>query len=219
MGEIYLLKQKIIDSCLYLKENKLIFGTWGNISIRINNAIFITPSRIAYEKMKPENIVKMNFKGEIIEGNFLPSSESELHRLIYLTRKDIGSVIHFHSTYAMAASCIGKNIPAISEEICQVIGNRIPCTKKYVPAGHHTELAKEAIKYIGNVNALLLKNHGPVCFGPSIEDALEVSEVLEKAAMIYLNLLKSNKRFFIIPDKYVKEEQFRYQNIYKKQNI
>ncbi len=213
-----ILKEEIIEGCLWLRDKNLVISTWGNISIRLEDTFFITPSGISYDKMKPENIVEVDFEGNKLGGSNLPSSEMDLHRLIYLKRDDIGSIIHFHSTYAMAVCSIGRSIPPLSEEICQAVGGEIPCTLKYVPAGHHYELAEEAVRYIKDGNALLLKNHGPVCFGIGLKEALEASEVVEKAARIFLSVYKNDSDISVIPDKFVKEERARYVNMYRNKN-
>jgi len=209
MNEIQQIKKDIVKACKWLKEKELVIGTWGNVSVRYIQKIILTPSRVNYDVMTPNDLVTINLKGEKIEGHNIPTSERDIHRLIYLNREDIGAVVHNHSTFATALSCAGKTIPVLIEEMSQLLGGEVPCTSKYIPAGHHMELAEETIKSIKNKNAILLRNHGVVCCGKNLEEALLVCLVVEKAAKIYINLYRMSE-LKIIPDNLVKEERNRY---------
>ena len=209
MSEIHQIKKDIVKACKWLKEKELVIGTWGNVSVRYKQKIILTPSRVNYDIMTPNDIVIINLKGAKIEGHNIPTSERDIHRLIYLNREDVGAVVHSHSTFATALSCAGKTIPVLIEEMSQLLGGEVPCTSKYVPAGHHMELAEETIKSIKNKNAILLRNHGVVCCGKNLEEALLACLVVEKAAKIYINLYGMSE-LKTIPDNLVKEERNRY---------
>ncbi len=210
------IKKDILKACLWLQKKSMVIGTWGNVSVRYNDRIVLTPSRISYDLMKPDDMVVIDLEGNIIEGNNNPSSEKEVHRLIYVRRKDVGAVVHCHSVFATAASCIGKPIPPIVEEMSQLIGGEIPCTSVYIPAGHHTELGKEVAASIKDKNAVLIRNHGPVGCGKSLDEALLVCQVLEKAAVMYISLCRPLYPLVIVDD-FVKDERYRYVNKYGKE--
>lgn len=198
------LRQEIIDTCLWLKEKGYLFGTWGNISVRVEDGgMLITPSRVDYEKMKPENFVVMALEdGHILSGTNRPTSEREIHRRIMKSRDDIHAIVHTHSAYAMAACAMNHGVPPISEEMCQVIGGGIPLSREFVPSDQHERLGEVAAESIGQANALLLRNHGPICCGRTLEEAVVCSQVVEKSALMYLQL-QHVPDLQVIPQKWV----------------
>ena len=109
-----------------------------------------------------------------------------------------------------------KTIPVITEEMSQIIGNEVRCTK-YIPAGRHLNFVKEACETMGNLSsAALLSNHGAVVGGRNISEAIVTAQVLEKVSLIFIisKLIGGSK---IIPDKLVKEERNRFLYKYGKE--
>ena len=76
-------KQEIIEACLWLQNEKLVIGTWGNVSVRVENGIIMTPSRIAYDVLQPEDMVTIDYDGNVIDGFRSPTTEREVHRDVY----------------------------------------------------------------------------------------------------------------------------------------
>ena len=209
-------RKEIIKVCKELQACGFITGTWGNVSVRYQNGFLLTPSRVEYSEMKPEDLVLVGMDGRKISGERLPSSEKEVHRQLYIKRPDIGAVVHCHSTYASAVSAAGVDIPPFLEEISQLIGDGIRCTKEYVRAGEHEKLGKQAAAFIYQNAAVLLKNHGPVCSGKDIAEAFLCCLVVEKAARIFL-ALETGLHVQTIPEDAVALEHDRYKNTYGKE--
>lgn len=203
------LKKKIIDVCIWMKEKDLVVGTWGNVSVRVEDTILMTPSRVPYDLLTPEDIVTIDYDGNVMEGLHSPTTEREVHRLIYLARPDVNAIIHFHPLYASAMCAVGEAIPPILEEMTQLIGGEIPTTPEYIRAGNHEELGAAAAKYIGNKKAVLLRNHAPVCCGTDLEEAMVCCQVVEKAARCYIEL-KNNFDIKVIPDEFIEVEHHRF---------
>src|SRR5208282_2854075 len=157
-------RKEIIARCLELENKGYVIGTYGNVSVRVEAGLMITPSRVDYQSLTPADLVEVTLAGEVRGGNRLPSSELEVHRQIYLARPDVGSVVHTHSLFATALYCLHESIPVIVEEQSQVIGDEIRCTR-YVPAGKHRALGQEVARALGKSNAVLLANHGTVSCG------------------------------------------------------
>lgn len=196
------LRKEIIETCLWLQKEGYVFGTWGNVSVRTEDGNFlITPSRIPYDEMNPEDILLMSPDGTVIEGTRLPTSERELHRGILNARQDVQAIIHTHSTYAIAAGTLGCDIPPLSEEICQLLGGKIPVTSVFVPSEKHRELGDECVKSIGAYNALLIRNHGSVACGSTLKEAAVTVQVVEKSAQIFLAV--KNMEFHCVPEQWV----------------
>ncbi len=203
------IRLQIIEACKWLTSMKLVYGTWGNISVRYGDGLLITPSRVDYDVLSPEDMVYMDFDGKILSGSRIPSSEREIHRLVLKNRTDAGAVVHTHSPYACAAAAAGIELPPLIEEIPQLIGGAVPCTPYYIPGGEHLRLAELTVSTIGDKNAVLIKNHGPVCCGVSLEEALTCCQVTEKAAFMTLTL-NGHTAYTAIPDEDVREERQRY---------
>jgi len=209
-------RNAIIAACLELESIGFITGTWGNVSIRVDEGFLLTPSKVEYSILKPEDLVLVGLDGKKISGDRFPSSEKEVHRQIYIKRPDIGSVVHCHSTYATAVSAAGVDIPPILEEVSQLVGDGVKCTKDYVRAGEHEKLGEQAAALIFDNKAVLLLNHGPVCCGKDLTEAMLCCKVVEKAATIYLALEKGLKAQ-VIPAEAVALEHDRYMNTYGKE--
>ena len=208
MNTYHDLKQAVIDACLRLQAMGYLVGTYGNASARIPGGLIVTPSRVDYEAITPDDMVVIADDGRIIEGHRPPSSETSVHRLILNARPDIGAVFHTHSLYASALSCLHETIPVIIEEQSQVIGAEIRCTR-YVPAGQHLALGQEAAATLGSSNAVLLANHGVVACGRTIDEAVFTAQVAERVSQMYL-MTRAVGIPVPIPQEYVDSERERW---------
>lgn len=202
-------RQQIVDACLRLQEMNYFLGTWGNVSVRQGKHILLTPSKVCYQLMMPEDIVVIDLAGNKVEGDHNPTSEKEVHRQIYCAREDVGAVIHAHTPYAMAMSAgEDSEVPCMVEEMSQLLGGGIPVTAEYIPAGQHFQLGEAAAKAIGQHNGIILRNHGPVAVGRDLEGALLACRVIEKACQIYT--AARAERVLPIPEKAIQSEHYRY---------
>lgn len=176
-------REAVVNMGKELIERKLVAGSWGNISVKLADGVYaVTPSGRGYANQKPEDIVIINDACETLDGNLTPSSESKLHTAIYNACPEAQAIIHTHSIYASALAAMRKPVPAIIEDIVQIIGGRVNCAEYALPGTQ--ELADNAVKAMNGRKGVLLANHGAVCWGKSLDDALIVAEILEKAAQI-----------------------------------
>jgi L-fuculose-phosphate aldolase len=208
MNDYTELRQAIIDACLRLEAMGQIIGTYGNASARIPEGLIVTPSRVDYHQITPDDMVIVSPSGDILVGHRVPSSETSVHRLIYNARPDVQAVFHTHAFYATALSCLHETIPVIVEEQSQVIGAEIRCSR-YVPAGQHLALGEAVAEALGESNGVLLANHGVVACGRSIEDALFTAQVIERVAHMHL-LTRTLGGAVPIPPEYVRSERERW---------
>ena len=157
-------------------------GHLGNVSARLPDrpGMLITPSGIDYKTMTLEDIVVV--VGTEVYGRWKPSTECPLHQAIYDNRSDVGAIVHTHSPYATAFAVAERPIPAITEEIAQVIGGSIDHAP-YAACGT-TKLAEEAVKHLGSKQAVLLAKHGLVGVGRDLKEALLACIITEKTAQI-----------------------------------
>ncbi len=166
-----------------LIEKHLVAGSWGNISCKIGESIYaVTPSGKGYAGLTEDDIVIIDHQCNTVWGRHVPSSESKLHAAIYSAYPEAQAVIHTHSIYASALAAMRKSIPPIIEDIVQIIGGSVNCAEYALPGTQ--QLADNAVQALNGRKAVLLANHGAVCWGKSLDDALIVAEVLEKAAQI-----------------------------------
>ena len=209
------LREQIIQTCLTLRDTHGYFiGKWGNISVRVEEArMLVTPTRVPYDKLTAEDIVVVTLDGRFVDSKRLPTSEVELHRQLLLERDDLGAIIHSHPPYATSVACAHHRIPVIVDDMAEVIGGEIRCAK-HVPAGRHKELAAAAREAIGKDScAVLMSNHGLIAGGRDLDQAVEATQIAEKAAMAYIfsNLLGGAKP---IPEALWREERHRYLHKY-----
>ncbi|MFA5881661.1 MAG: class II aldolase/adducin family protein [Eubacteriales bacterium] len=207
-------KKSIITVCRQLVHLGLTLGTWGNVSVLCDEPgkVLITPSGMKYDVLCPDDIVAVGLDGQIWEANRRPSMETPLHLAIYRHRSDVRAIVHTHSTFATAAAVAGTPIPAVVEDMAQIVGGNAEVAD-YAPAGS-AQLAENVISALGPRGAVLLANHGVVGVGADIEEALQVCQVVEKTACIYAYAkLFGNPK--TISDKDVKEMNEFFKTKYK----
>jgi len=186
MGSSAPLRRKVAQTIRMLYEIGYILDHEGNVSARVGDAdrYFITPSQVPRGTIKAGDILLVNGKGEVLQGNRNPSVEMGMHLLIYSRRPDVRAVIHFHSFHATALACLHEVIPPILEELIPFLGDQIP-TVRYAMAGTE-ELAGNVAEALSERNAVLLANHGALVCGKDLDDAFHKARLLEKAAAIYI---------------------------------
>lgn len=177
-------RELIVEYGKKLITSGLTKGTGGNISIynRRENLMAISPSGLEYFETKPEDVVVLNLKGEIVEGNRKPSSELEMHSIFYQRRTDINAIVHTHSPYATTIAALNWELPAVSYLVAYA-GLNVRCAK-YATFGTK-ELAENAFEAMTDRKAVLLANHGLLAGTHDIANAFNIAEEIEFSAEIY----------------------------------
>lgn len=165
-------------------------GSAGNISAAVEDGILITPTNSCLGFLDPARISKLDRNGNLVSGD-KPSKEIFLHRAFYETRPQTGAVVHLHSTFATALSCVTDTdeddcIPPLTPYVVMRVGQvkLVP----YVRPGD--ERAGDLIRSLkGRYAAVLLANHGPVVTGRDLASAVYAAEELEETAKL-LHLLR-----------------------------
>lgn len=202
------IKEEIVAACRRLEQLGFVVGTYGNISVRVPEGLIITPSRVEYAVLTPDDLVMVSLSGEVLEGHRLPSSEFAVHRGIYPARPDVNAVVHTHSFYATTLSCLRQTVPVIVEEQSQVLGGEIRCTS-YVPAGQHEKLSAQVAQALGDSNAVLIASHGTVACGPTLPETMFICQMVERIAHMRL-LTESVGSAIPIENEFVRSERFRF---------
>ena len=176
------LRQDIITTCRKMNAIGLNQGTSGNVSVRNQDGFLITPSGLAYDDMCPAQIVQMDLDGGYF-GDWLPSSEWRMHRDIYTKRPEAAAIVHVHSTFATALSCLREDIPAFHYMIGVAGGSTLRCAG-YTMFGTQ-DLSDAMMAALTDRAGCLLANHGQICFGPSLEKALWLAGEIEALCQQY----------------------------------
>ena len=167
-----------------LYERRLNGGYGGNISVKDNDMIYITPSGVPKDILDYSDIIVMNFKGNIIEGQGKPSSEMLFHILIYKVRDDVSTIIHAHPPIATGFAIAHRPILEPVHEESVVMLGKVPLLPYEVTSSK--ELAKNVGEAIKEHNALLLANHGAITVGDSLEKAFRRMEEMENLCEMLL---------------------------------
>ncbi len=193
------LKSEVCQANLDLVKHGLVIFTWGNVSAidRESGLVVIKPSGVAYDVMKPEQMVVVDLDGKVVEGKLKPSSDMPTHIEIYKAFPEIGGIAHTHSTYGTAWAQAGIDLPIVGTTHADYFSDTIPCTRDMTQAEIEGEYEKETGKVIierfKNLNpihipGILVKNHAPFTWGKDAKDAVHNSVVLEQVAkMAYIS--------------------------------
>ncbi|QBQ63715.1 L-fuculose-phosphate aldolase [Actinobacillus indolicus] len=195
------LARKIIDTCLEMTRLGLNQGTAGNISVRYQDGMLITPSGMPYEKMKEDDIVYVDNEGNFEAGK-LPSSEWQFHLAVYQTRPELNAVVHNHAINCTGVSILNKDIPAIHYMIGVTGTDHVPCVP-YATFGTW-QLAEYVKQGIAKSKAILLQHHGMIAAEVNLEKALWVAHEVEVLAEWYLKLLAITPNVPVLSDEEIK---------------
>jgi L-fuculose-phosphate aldolase len=181
------LREAIAEGGRRMVAEKLTVGTWGNLSIRDpeTGLIYIKPSGMPYESITADDVVVMNSNFEVVDGHRKPSIEFNFHIAIMNARKDVNAVIHTHPIYSSVFGVIREDLPGISEDFVQIVGDKIVNCEYSLPGT--PELAKHVVAGLGaERNAVMVPNHGTICVGADFDTAMKVIHVVEKSAHVYI---------------------------------
>lgn len=180
------LRRQIVEKSLQAYRAGLFAGTSGNMSAycRAENIMYITPTSVRYETMKPDDIVAMRLDGTVSGGEKQPSSEWRMHAAVYRAFPDTGAVFHTHSPHATAFAVVHRPIPATLIEMHFFLGGDVPCAK-YARPGTDA-VGENAAAVLAGKGGCLLENHGVLAVGRDLDEAYLRAEYIEDAAKIYI---------------------------------
>jgi L-fuculose-phosphate aldolase len=160
-------------------------GSAGNISLRDDDAMLITPSGVPSNFLRPHDIARIALDGPdgAYEGLLPPSSEWRFHRDIQRARADVKAIVHTHSPYATTLATLRRDIPAIHYMIAAFGGPIVRCID-YAPYGTE-ELSALVVAGLGEQHGVLLGNHGAIVTAADLQKALWRAMELEALARIY----------------------------------
>jgi len=176
------MRKQLHEAHLTLEKYGLVAYTSGNVSVKVNEHVIIKPSGVAYSLLRPEDYVVVDLDGNIIEGNKKPSIDTATHLHLYRSIEWAKSIIHTHSTFATVWAVAEKPIPVLCTAHADVFGEEIPLSE-YAPVGSEA-IAKAVLKVLGKSGVVLLRKHGVMVVGSSLDDAIKKAIFLEEVARI-----------------------------------
>ena len=192
-------REQVIEYSLKLLSEGLTNGTAGNVSIfnREKGMVAISPTGVSYSELTPEMISIVDLDGKLIEG-LKPSSELEMHMILYRNREDVNAVIHTHPVYTTVLACLRQDLPAIDYMIAVTGATKVKCAE-YASYGTK-ELAENAYKAMGSSLAVILANHGLTTAGKDIANAFNITVQVEYISNLYIKARNIGEPI-ILPDK------------------
>ncbi len=171
-------------------------GSSGNISVRLPDGMLITPTNSCLGRLDPDSISRLDSNGNLLSGK-PPSKELFLHRAYYDSRSMETAVVHLHSTWSVAVSCLAdidpENVlPAITAYYVMRVG-RLPLIPYFAPG--NKDLAAAVAEASRSAKGVLLANHGPVVGGADLDTAVYAAEELEETAKLHMILRSLPARF------------------------
>ncbi len=181
------LREEIIATARAMNTRGLNRGKSGNVSARTASGFLVTPTGLAYESMRAEDVVAMSLSGAS-SGPRAPSSEWRFHRDIYVARSAVHAVVHAHSPFATTLACLDRGIPAFHYMIAVAGGRDIRCAP-YATFGTQA-LSDHALAALEGRRACLLANHGMIAVGTALAEALALAVEVEALAEQYWRVLQ-----------------------------
>ena len=199
MSDLYSLKKAVYEANVRLFESGLAVLTWGNVSAidREKGLVVIKPSGVDYAELKPDDMAVVYLDGTVAEGSLRPSSDTPTHLELYAAFKDIGAVVHTHSSYATAFAQAKRTIIPFGTTHADCFYGEVPLTRELTGkelAEYEKNTGKAIIEAFAgkdpaSIPAVLVASHGPFAWGKTPSNAVDNAITLEEVAkMAYRTL-------------------------------
>jgi L-ribulose-5-phosphate 4-epimerase len=197
------LREDVCRANLELVEKGLVIFTFGNASgiDRESGVVAIKPSGVDYGQLRPEDMVLLDLQGDIVEGDFNPSSDTRTHLKLYNAFAEIGGVVHTHSRAATAWAQARRSIPCLGTTHADYFYGEIPCTElisdEAITRDYEEETGTLIVDTFLNrdyrtMKAVLVASHGPFTWGDTVNEAVFISAMLEEVAGMSADTLSLN---------------------------
>lgn len=182
-SSLYALRREIVEAGRRVYNRNFVASNDGNISARVDGRrVVITPSGVSKGFMKPDDLIVVDYEGNVLEGRKKPSSELFMHLRIYQDRPDVNGVVHAHPPRATGFAVAGIPLTqCVLPEVIVSLGG-IPLAEYGTPGTE--EFYEPVLKYLQDYDAFLLQNHGALTIGADVMGAYYKMETLEHFAHI-----------------------------------
>lgn len=204
------LKKKVFQANMDLIRFGLVTRTWGNVSgmDRSERCVVIKPSGVEYESMTAKDMIVVDLDGNVVDGNYRPSSDTPTHIELYKAFPDIGGIVHTHSVYATMFAQACREIPCLGTTHADHFCGPIPVTRflteEEVRRGYERATGTVIIERFARLNpsttpGVLVAGHAPFVWGRSAKDAVHNSLILERIAQMALGSFILNPDIMPLP--------------------
>jgi L-fuculose-phosphate aldolase len=174
-------RQQVAAAARRIAAEGLVKGTAGNVSVRREDRVAITPTGGVLATLEPEQVTVVDLDGRVVDGSLEPTSELDLHLGVY-RRYDAGAVVHTHAPIATALSCVLDELPCVHYQML-LLGGPVRVAP-YATFGT-PELASAVLDALEGRTAALMANHGAIAYAADVDGAVELSLLLEWACEVY----------------------------------
>lgn len=170
-------------------EAGLVVASAGNVSRRVEGKLVaVTPTSVGYDVMAPEEIVIVELdSGAVIESARPPSYELPMHLAVYRARPDVHAVVHTHAPFVTTLSVLRRPLPPVIDEMMMYFGGPVEVAD-YAFTGTD-QLGDNVVRALGDRTGVIMSNHGNVCVGRDLAQALHVAITMESTARVYVQAL------------------------------
>jgi L-fuculose-phosphate aldolase len=179
------LKQEICEIGHKIYDKGFVAANDGNISYRISeNQALCTPTLVSKGALKPDDICMVDMTGRQLSGKKKRTSEVMLHLEIYKANPKVKAIVHSHPPHATAFSVAGEDIPTCILPEVEVFLGPIPTAVYETPGAE--AFARTILPFVESAKIVVLKNHGTVSWGETLQQAYWWTEILEAYCRILL---------------------------------
>ena len=190
------LKQSLIDTARKMEQYNLIRMSGGNVALRVEDKILVTPTAMAYDSMFPEDIVTVDIDGNVIEGNRRPTSDLKAILFILKHMPEVNAIIHTHQPKAVALSLVCDKLPIISTTMVDEVKGEVNVAPFTISSDEGMGI--QTVEHASKALCVILKNHGVMAYGKSLEQALSAAIYLEESCDIYISALSTGREITVL---------------------
>lgn len=216
------LKKEVYEANMQLPKLGLVTFTWGNVSgIDRDKGLFvIKPSGVEYDKLTPDDMVVVNLKGEVVEGDLNPSSDTPTHTVLYNEFPNIGGIVHTHSPWAVSFAEAGIDIPALGTTHADTFYGKVPVsdalTEEEIKTAYEKNTGDVIVRTFKEQNidseavpGVLVRQHGPFTWGDTPAKAVYNAKVLEVVAEMDYHALQLTRDSIGVPQYLLDKHYYR----------
>ncbi|MEU1082730.1 class II aldolase/adducin family protein [Streptomyces sp. NPDC005908] len=173
---------EVVETARRTVADGLVVGTSGNVSVRVGDTVLVTPSGVPYDRLRPADVTGVDLAGRQVLGTLVPTSELPLHLAVY---RETGAraVVHTHAVHATAVSTLVDELPPI-HYMTAALGGPVRVAR-YAAYGT-SELAAHTLRALEDRTGCLLRNHGTLTYGATLDQAYDRTAQLEWMCRVWL---------------------------------
>ncbi|MFG3551073.1 class II aldolase/adducin family protein [Streptomyces sp. NPDC047725] len=175
--------EELVATARRTVSDGLVVGTSGNVSVRVGDTVLVTPSAVPYDRLTPSDVTGVGLDGRQVLGTLVPTSELPMHLAVYRADPDARAVVHTHAVHATAVSLLLTELPPVHYMTAALGG---PVRVAPYAAYGSAELARGMLDALTGRTGCLLRNHGTITYGATLDQAYDRTAQLEWMCRLWL---------------------------------